>query len=455
MRTLQLYWATILLSIISLTTLTTVLQAAVPGVINYQGRLTNATGTPVPDGSHFLRFQIYSVPTGGAPLWDSQIRNVQVNAGLFSYRLGQDVSFPDDLFDSGNRWLGITVGADPELSPRKQLAATPYAHRVATVDGATGGDISGMVIISGVEEGLSLRGKKGGAPNATWLSFADSTGTGIGYVGDGSSADPDMYLASYTGDVHLYTPIGPVLTASSIGSVGIGTTDPSGIEKLRVAALDGTPHAIVAVSSAGSGLGVFGRADAANGRGVWGYSLGSSAGYFSGNVSVVGTLSKSAGAFKIDHPLDPANKYLNHSFVESPDMKNIYDGIVTLDSKGQALVQLPEWFGALNKDFRYQLTCVGGYAPVYVAEGVSDNRFRIAGGTPNLSVSWQVTGIRQDAYANAHRIPVEEMKPEIERGFYLTPEVLGYPAEKQIDWARQPELMRQLLDAQATGSRNR
>src|SRR6185312_9818077 len=60
------------------------------------------------------------------------------------------------------------------------------------------------------------------------------------------------------------------------------------------------------------------------------------AGLFHGNVSVIGTLSKSAGSFKIDDPADPANKYLSHSFVESPDMMNVYNGITVLDDSGQA-----------------------------------------------------------------------------------------------------------------------
>jgi hypothetical protein len=143
---------------------------------------------------------------------------------------------------------------------------------------------------------------------------------------------------------------------------------------------------------------------------------GAGNGYFKGNLNVGGTLSKSSGSFRIDHPLDPQNKYLYHSFVESPDMKNIYDGVATLDDNGEATVQLPDWFEALNRDFRYQLTCVGGYAPVYVASKVLRNEFRIAGGRAGLEVSWQVTGIRHDAYANAHRIPVEEEKPANERG---------------------------------------
>ncbi len=129
-----------------------------------------------------------------------------------------------------------------------------------------------------------------------------------------------------------------------------------------------------------------------------------------GNLNVSGTISKAGGSFRIDHPLDPENKYLYHSFVESPDMKNIYDGVVTLDGKGEAVVMLPDWFEALNQDFRYQLTCVGGYAPVYIASEVAGNQFRIAGGRTGLKVSWQVTGIRHDAYANAHRIPLEQDK---------------------------------------------
>ena len=93
--------------------------------------------------------------------------------------------------------------------------------------------------------------------------------------------------------------------------------------------------------------------------------------YFDGDVDVLGTLSKSSGSFKIDHPLDPANKYLYHSFVESPDMKNIYDGNVTTDGSGTAIVTMPAWFEALNTDFRYQLTVIGQLAQAIVASEIS------------------------------------------------------------------------------------
>lgn len=144
-----------------------------------------------------------------------------------------------------------------------------------------------------------------------------------------------------------------------------------------------------------------------------------------GNVQVGGTLTKGGGAFKIDHPLDPANKYLYHSFVESPDMKNIYDGKVVLDQNGEAIVALPDWFEALNKDFCYQLTCIGGSAPVYIAEEISNNQFKISGGKPGMKICWQVTGIRHDGFAEKYRIQVEEMKPDRERGKYLHPEAFG------------------------------
>ena len=152
-----------------------------------------------------------------------------------------------------------------------------------------------------------------------------------------------------------------------------------------------------------------------------------------GNLHVNGSLSKNGGSFQIDHPLDPANKYLYHSFVESPDMMNIYNGEVRLDARGSAWITLPSYFEALNRDFRYQLTSIGRPQPnLYIAEKITGNRFRISGGKAGGEVSWQVTGIRHDAYADAHRIPVEEEKTMAERGRYLHPELFGAARELAI-----------------------
>jgi hypothetical protein len=152
-----------------------------------------------------------------------------------------------------------------------------------------------------------------------------------------------------------------------------------------------------------------------------------------GNLTVGGTLSKAGGSFKIDDPIDPAGKYLSHSFVESPDMMNIYNGIAILDAQGRSTIELPQWFSALNRDFRYTLTSIGVAAPnLHISEEITDNHFRIAGGKKGQKVSWQVTGIRQDAWANAHRIPTEELKPANEQGHFLHPELFGAGPDEAI-----------------------
>jgi hypothetical protein len=185
----------------------------------------------------------------------------------------------------------------------------------------------------------------------------------------------------------------------------------------------------------------------------FGDGLGSNrAGGFSGNVDVSGTLTKGAGAFQIDHPLDPENRYLYHSFVESPDMKNVYDGVVQLDSDGSAWVQLPDYFSALNRDFRYQLTAIGAPAPsLHVAEEIAANRFRIAGGTPGGKVSWQVTGIRKDAFAEVNRLPVEVEKPAEERGTFLHPEAHRQPMERNVLRVRNPDAWRAIMRRTGVG----
>ena len=218
-------------------------------------------------------------------------------------------------------------------------------------------------------------------------------------------------------------------------------------------------------NSAANGIGVYGEAHDVSAEAVYGYSTagdgvygittsgagvrGSTngsgyAGYFNGRVFVNGLFDATSIAsrvknFKIDHPLDPANKYLYHASVESSEMKNIYDGVAVLDAEGAAVVQLPAWFTALNRDFRYQLTCIGGFAPVYIAEEIRDNRFTIAGGKPGMKVSWQITGIRHDAYANAHPLQVEADKPAQERGKYLAPREHGQPETVSIDDGLEPD----------------
>ncbi|MEU3904564.1 hypothetical protein AB0F20_12145 [Streptomyces goshikiensis] len=146
-----------------------------------------------------------------------------------------------------------------------------------------------------------------------------------------------------------------------------------------------------------------------------------------GDLRVSGSIIKGGGGFMIDHPLDPANKYLSHSFVESPEMATFYAGVVDTDERGEATVALPEYFEALNREFRYQLTPVGGLAQAAVIDEIKDNRFTLRTDRPGVKVSWQVTGVRQDAWAEAHRIANEQDKPDNERSFYLHPGEHGQP----------------------------
>ena len=166
------------------------------------------------------------------------------------------------------------------------------------------------------------------------------------------------------------------------------------------------------------------------------------AGFFSGDIVVTGAISAGTKDFKIDHPLDPANKYLSHASIESSEMINIYSGNVTTDAEGDAQVRLPDWFETVNTDFRYQLTVIGQFAQAMVSSRVSGHQFAIKTDKPNVDVSWQITGVRQDAFAKAHPLVVEQAKNAHERGFYLHPELYGAPAEKGMAWSHHPNAIR-------------
>ncbi len=276
-----------------------------------------------------------------------------------------------------------------------------------------------------------------GALGTPWAGVEGSSGGTYTNIGSLGLADCGVMGEHDNGN---QAKLGTLL--AGVAATTGGSTPATGMLAFGWAGATGDHPTLYGVfGSTQSGTGVYGVANATTGvnYGVYGrsYSASGYAGYFYGRVHVNGRLSKSSGSFKIDHPLDPANKFLSHSFVESPDMKNIYDGVATLDDRGEAVVEMPDWFDALNRDFRYQLTCIGGFAPVYVAEELVDGVFLIGGGKPGMKVSWQVTGIRQDAYARANPIPVEEDKTEEERGLFLNPEAFGQPKERGIEWLAQ------------------
>ena len=299
-------------------------------------------------------------------------------------------------------------------------------------------------------------------PGSVGVSGNSDQAFGVYGVNEGMKSDGvrGVGLRGVTG--HSWTPEG----AGVFGMFKDGDTITVSAEHAKTT----TTHYVAGVTRGWLGTpmnGVMGRSDVEDGKGVAGVAEGSEnsvgvygastkgfAAFFKGKVTIQGHLlantihveqinagkgliGGAAGKFfKMDHPLDPANKILYHASVESPELKNFYDGVVILDDNGAARIRLPDYFEALNKDFRYQLTCIGGYAPVYVAKEVQKGTFEIAGGRPGMKVSWQVTGVRHDAYATKHPMKVEEAKKPAERGRYLYPVEHGFPDSLGIDYRR-------------------
>jgi hypothetical protein len=234
-----------------------------------------------------------------------------------------------------------------------------------------------------------------------------------------------------------------------------GSANTAGVEGVSVNGIGVVGYnknaSFAATTGGGNTYGVYGYANTIGGAtapttryGVYGYATGAAtnyAGYFSGNVFITGSISKGSGTFKIDHPLDPANKYLYHSFVESPDMMNVYNGNVKTDATGKAEVELPSYFEAENKDFKYQLTIIDEtqFAQARIGKKIAGNKFTILTDKPGVEVSWQITGVRQDKFANAHRVIPEVEKEERFKGFYLHPTEWGLSEEKGIDFLTRPK----------------
>ena len=338
------------------------------------------------------------------------------------------------LGSSTNSSSGIGVQGTGRSQGVVGLATGTYGTGVygesSTGYGVLGASAGGFGVVGTSQNSNGVYGSAAGIGGAGVSGTHDDAGPGVsGYSseGDGVVGQTSAYGRNGVFGVHSgqngYGVFGWSNGNAGFGVLGMGTGN--------------TGYGVYGYSNSIYGVLGYSRTS----YGVFGYSGANLAGFFAGNVRVTGTLSKGAGSFKIDHPLDPENKYLYHSFVESPDMMNVYNGNVTLDGKGEAVVTLPEWFEALNKEFRYQLTAIGAPGPnLYVAEKVKANRFKIAGGSPGMEVSWQVTGIRHDPYAEKNRIPVEENKTGAEKGKYLHPSEWGKPDSLGVDYEQRQQI---------------
>jgi len=363
---------------------------------------------------------------------------------------GVEAAMLQDGAVTGAKVLDASLTGTDLALPIALVANTSFSHVLKATQ--HGGE--SFALLGVCENGCSgVAGRHGPSGNFGWIG---SVGSGVYGSSDDQTGVRARSETSYAVDAESETGIAVrAITGTGTGFEPVGSYFAPGLYAESTEA-----YAIVASSNgeftgglAGFALGnqgraVYGRSDGDDGEGIFALATGndsfavyanstgtgnSYAGWFRGNVNVTGTLSKGGGSFLIDHPLDPEQRYLAHSFVESPDMMNVYNGNAVLDASGGAVVELPEYFQALNRDFRYQLTAIGAPAPeLHVAERVNGNRFRIAGGTPGMTVSWQVTGVRQDPWAERNRIEVERMKTGDEVGRFLHPKAWGVSEELRI-----------------------
>ena len=339
-----------------------------------------------------------------------------------------------------------TAGVFGQSAAQNGRGVVGYATR-------TGSDTKGVYGRS--VNGRGVHGRATGTTGANYGVYGESMssgGTGV-YGKGGNRGIHGTGITGMRGD------------GTSIGIYGEGANYGIAGSSPGVAVYGSSTEYGVYGNSAGTGVygsgndyGVrgFGETHGVFGNGTTYGVRGSSAnwaGYFTGKVHVAGVLTKSSGTFLIDHPLDPANKTLSHSFVEAPEMLNIYRGAATLNGRGRATVRLPRYYEALNRDHHVQLTAVGEPAPsLHVAREVVDGRFTIGGGVPGQRVFWIVTGVRQDAWARKHPLRVERTKPRKDRGKYLNPEVHGHGRQGAIHpLPRTPR--RRRLDVDADPSR--
>jgi hypothetical protein len=319
----------------------------------------------------------------------------------------------------------VGIGTTQPQARLEVRASSPTDNALSTFASGTGIALQAMNTGRGPALVGSNTSTSSAVPAVVGHTFGNSAGvlgqveqTGTGSFGVlGLIGPAPMPVAVAAGGIGV---IGVSLTGTGAGGVtgGLGNVG-NGVEGVHE-------------RTTGQGAGVHGSTLSPSGIGVFGRNLvGGDAGRFQGNVSVTGRITATgAKAFRIDHPLDPANKFLNHASIESPDMMNVYNGNVTTGGKSEAVVELPAYFEALNRDFRYQLTVIGEFAQVAVAREIKGNRFVIRTDRPNVKVSWQVTGIRRDPYAEAHRLQAEELKSKEERGRYLHPELYAPKSAK-------------------------
>jgi hypothetical protein len=470
-------------------------QGIASSAFTYQGQLKKSTG-PVTDVCS-MAFRLYSAASAGTLAADPITSTVPVTGGLFTVQLAWSSAFQGD-----DRWLDVAVKCSADsayatLSPRQQITGAPYAftlrpganivgnlpgwNAIYASNAATTDYSYGIRSESNAPRGRGLSGESYATGGMGVYGYSVSSG-GAGVAGYIGSDNLDVYTfgnqqygvygmsqpssgvgvygtAPYTGVVgrasatsgEIVGVYGVVTSTNDADAIGVYGGESGGTGRYHTghfigSGVWGDSHDRLGVLGTSSYIGVVGNTTSSStyGAGVYGEApSGGYAGYFNRNVYVAGNFSVGGTkAFKIDNPLNPKNQYLYHYAVESPQVQNVYNGTVTLDAQGGAVVQLPAYFSAVNTgDYRYYLTAIGAPMPnLYVAEEILGNTFKVAGGVAGKKVSWMVYGQRNDPWVRDNPQPDVVAKPEAEVGTYVYPQGYGQPESVSVsNWLVQPQ----------------
>jgi len=313
--------------------------------------------------------------------------------------LGKVTSTSGGGFSAGVRGLNASTGG---------LGIGVYGSQAGSGWGVYGQTPGGIGVYGSSANGTGVNGSSSAGIG---VSGSSSTAAGV----QGASSTSAGVLGKHSGSTG--TAPGTEGDTASTDSSAVGvlgqvtSTSPGGFSAAVRGINAGTGGLGIGVwgSQAGSGWGVYGSSP--GGIGVYGQSSTGLAGFFGGNVSVSGNLNVTGTKnFRIDDPLDPQHKFLEHAAIESNEVLNVYSGNATTGANGHATVTLPPYFDRINTDFRYQLTVIGQFAQAIVGKQIRGNTFVIRTDKGHVRVSWQVTARRNDAYMRAHPFRAEVPK---------------------------------------------
>lgn len=373
----------------------------------------------------------------------------------------------DDGIGAMGRASGVTgVGLRGQETAASGINYGVYGSAVSTsgfgvfgYESATSGTNYGVYGLAASTSGYGVYGEAGGTSGANYGVYGSSASP-AGYGVRGTNVDNVGVRGDATGTTGTnYGLYGSSASTSGRGVYGnafasTGTTYGGYFVTLSDTGMGVYGRSTSTSTTSTSYYGIFGEAIGQNGRGVWGVNSNA----ISGGAGVVGenvsggyglysygqTGATGTKSFQIDHPLDPENKYLKHYCTEGPEPQNVYNGVVTTGADGKTWVELPDYFSAINKYFRYQLTVIDDtesseFTQVKVAREIKDNRFLIMTSAPNVKVSWEVKARRNDLWVQTYGAPVEVDKRDFERGKYQHPNLYGLPPERGLNYRPERE----------------